>query len=320
MAIISIPQSIGGVTIPGSVTNGPLGMLFGGKKGGSLQYPRDLGSATRGHAVQFEIMEIRPAGYQEGKNTSMSDLATGAAGKASETIDAAKKAYTDTPGFVGGVGAAASTILSLEQPKSKVVQTIRLYMPETMAFSYASSYEDVELKGAIQDAVQGIAGAVSAGAGNVVQGISGAIDSNIAKLALKTKGLAINPMKQMIFQGISFREFQMAFTFTPYSKQEAQSVKKIIEAFRTHAAPTINSGAAGMFFIPPSVFNIKFMYKGKENPNITKVTEAVITNIDVNYAPNGFSTYSDGAPVQTQMTISFRENALIDRNKIKQGY
>jgi len=62
------------------------------------------------------------------------------------------------------------------------------------------------------------------------------------------------------------------------------------------------------------------MYKGKENPNITKVTEAVITNIDVNYAPNGFSTNSDGAPVQTQMTISFRENALIDRNKIKEGY
>jgi hypothetical protein len=45
-----------------------------------------------------------------------------------------------------------------------------------------------------------------------------------------------------------------------------------------------------------------------------------ITGIDVNFAPNGWSTYSDGAPVQTTMTVTFRENALVDRNKIKEGY
>ena len=317
MAIISIPQSIGGITIPGSVTNGPLGMLFGGKKGGSLQYPRDLGSATRGHAVQFEIMEILPAGYQEGKTTNLSSIASGVTDR---TIGEIKNAYTETPGFLAGIGAAANKTLTLKGAEKKLVETVRLYMPETMAFSYGASYNDVELASAITNAVEGVAGAVSAKAGNVVQGVSQAATSDLSKLALKTQGLALNPMQQLLFQGISFREFQMAFTFTPYSKQEAQTVQKIIKAFRTAAAPTINSGAAGMFFIPPSVFNIKFMYKGKENPNITKVTEAVITNIDVNYAPNGFSTNSDGAPVQTQMTISFRENALIDRNKIKEGY
>ena len=63
MAIISIPSSIGGIAIPGSVTNGPLGMLFGKKGGQGLQYPRDLGSATRAHAVQFEIFEVLPATY-----------------------------------------------------------------------------------------------------------------------------------------------------------------------------------------------------------------------------------------------------------------
>jgi hypothetical protein len=112
----------------------------------------------------------------------------------------------------------------------------------------------------------------------------------------------------------------MTFTFTPYSKQEAETVKKIIEAFRAAAAPTINKGTGGMFFIPPSVFNIKFLFKGKENKNVNKVTEAAIQTIDVNYAPNGWSTHADGAPVQTQMTISFKENALVDRNKIKEGY
>jgi hypothetical protein len=315
MAIISIPSSIGGVTIPGSVTNGPLGMLFGKKGGGNLQYPRDLGSATRGHSVRFEIVEVQPVGYQEGKETNFSSIGTGI----SESVKNVASAYSSAEGFGNGVAAAASK-LTLEPPKSKIVQTIDLYMPETMAFQYNASYNDIELKSAIQEAVQGAAGMVSKTAAGVVQGVSGAVDSDAAKLVLKTQGLAVNPMKQLVFQGIDFREFQMAFTFTPYSKQEAQTVKKIIQAFRTAAAPTINKGTGGMFFIPPSVLNIKFLFKGKENPNVNKVTEAAITGIDVNFAPNGWSTYSDGAPVQTTMTVTFRENALVDRNKIKEGY
>jgi hypothetical protein len=315
MAIISIPQSIGGITIPGSVTNGPLGMLFGKKGAGGLQYPRDLGSATRGHSVRFEITEIQPTGYEAGKEYNFSSIGSGLT---QQTTDVAS-AVSAAGGFTSGAGLAAGAAkLSLSPQKSKIIQTIDLYMPETMAFSYGASYDDISLKDAIQEAVQGVSSAI--GVGNVVQGVSGAIDSQVAKLALKSQGLAINPMKQLVFQGISFRDFQMTFTFTPYSKQEAQTVTKIIEAFRTAAAPTINNGTGGMFFIPPSVFNIKFLYKGKENKNINKVTEAAITTIDVNYAPNGWSTHSDGAPVQTQMTISFKENALVDRNKIKEGY
>jgi hypothetical protein len=314
MAIISIPSSIGGLTIPGSVTNGPLGMLFGSKGGGGLQYPRDLGSATRGHSVRFEIMEVQPANYDAKKEYDFSSIGS----NISTQVGNVAEAFTKGGGLTGGGFGAAAEKLTLQPNKTKVVQTIDLYMPETMAFTYGASYDDVNLKDAIQSAVQGAASAV--GVGSVVQGISGAIDSDAAKLALKTQGLAINPMKQMVFQGISFRTFQMSFTFTPYSKQEAQTVKKIIEAFRTHAAPTINKGTGGMFFIPPSVFNIKFLFKGKDNPNVNKVTEAVIESIDVNYAPNGWSTHADGAPVQSTMTISFKENALVDRNKIKEGY
>jgi hypothetical protein len=66
MAIISIPTSIGGVSIPGAVVNGPLGSLYQNKFGRTdLQYPRDLQSATRGHYVQFTISEIKPATFNK---------------------------------------------------------------------------------------------------------------------------------------------------------------------------------------------------------------------------------------------------------------
>jgi len=317
MAIISIPSSIGGVTIPGSVTNGPLGMLFG-KSGGkdSLQYPRDLGSATRGHSVRFEIKEIQPVGYQEGKETSFKSIGSGIVESAGKVVNTAIELAKN--GNTNGMKPEDKANISLEPNKSKVVATIDLYMPETMAFQYQSSYNDISLKEAVQSAAQAVAGGRIAG--SIVQGVNGVIDSDIAKLTLKSQGLAINPMQQMVFQGIDFREYQLAFTFTPYSKQEAQTVEKIIKMFKTHAAPRITTGAAGMFFIPPSVFNIKFLFKGKENKNVNKVAESVITSIDVNYAPNGWSTHSDGAPVQTTLTMNFKETVLIDRAKIEAGY
>ena len=113
MAIISIPSSVAGVTIPGAAINGPLGALFGNKFDSKfLQYPRDLGSATRGHAVQFEIMEILPAGYQEGKTTNLTDIVAGVGSNISNKVGEIKKAYNDTPGFFAGIGAAGNKTLT----------------------------------------------------------------------------------------------------------------------------------------------------------------------------------------------------------------
>jgi phosphoglycerate dehydrogenase-like enzyme len=47
---------------------------------------------------------------------------------------------------------------------------------------------------------------------------------------------------------------------------------------------------------------------------------AGMENIDVNYAPNGFTTQSDGAPTQIQLTINFKEIELLTRDRIEQGY
>jgi hypothetical protein len=70
MALISIPNSIGGVSIPGALVNGPLGALFGNKFGRTdLQYPRDLQSSTRGHVVLITINEVQPATYESIKTS-----------------------------------------------------------------------------------------------------------------------------------------------------------------------------------------------------------------------------------------------------------
>jgi hypothetical protein len=339
MAIISIPSSIGGVSIPGNLLKGPLAKLFNVGGITSLQYPRDLGSSTRGHTVQFTILEVKPIGYEQGKDYSLKNIGNAIGQTASDISSAAEKAYDASTGavdtgfnVVGAVFGSINEKISnrLKDRTTEIKAAITLYMPETLSFTNQASYTDTTLLDIAQEALQSlgtlgadkdsglmrkIAGAIP---GSINTGIS-AVRSNAGKLLLSTQGLAINPQNQLLFDGIGFRNYSMSFTFTPYSKEEANSVKEIIKMFKMHAAPRLVSGAGGMLFIPPSSFKLDFFFNGKRNENIGKVAESVIESIEVNYAPNGWSAHTDGAPVQTTMTISFKEIEIIDRAKIEKN-
>jgi hypothetical protein len=306
MAIISIPTSIGGINIPGALVNGPLGSLYSNTFGAqTLQYPRDLQSMTRGHVVHFTIKKTEPTQYGEaglkianaiGNIKSDVTSALTSLGEAAQTISS-------------GIGfKLTNTGLSLQPKREKIVGNIFLYMPDTLAFDYNSIYNSTSVKEIVKDLVPKGVSKEFSGMGEV------------ATAVLAQSGYAINPQMQLFFEKIDFRSYQMVFTFTPYSKQETEQVKKIIQMFRENAAPTISTGTKGMFFVAPSSFTLDFMFNGKPNPYITKVTESVIKSIDVNYAPNGYTTHDDGSPVQIQMTLQFQEIQLVDSAKIRNGY
>jgi hypothetical protein len=313
MALISIPTSIGGVSIPGNIINGPLGALFGNKFGlNNYQYPRDLGSATKGHVVQFSINEIDPITYEEAKKfvttaTSLEDV---------------KKKFSSITSFFSK---DEQKTLNFKPKRKRKIATISMYIPDTLNFQYNAGYGNLSLQ-QVANEVAGTAGSAFSNVpilGTLAKTASLGLtvaQSNAAKLALSTQGLAINPQQQLLFDGIDFRTYQMAFTFTPYSRQEAETVKEIIKLFRYHTAPQITTGGAGMFFVPPSTFDLDFMFNGQRNNNVTRVAESVIESIDVNYAPNGWAAHDNGAPVQTTLTMNFREIELIDKDKIKAGY
>jgi hypothetical protein len=323
MAIISIPSSIGGVSIPGTPINllkGPLASLFGLSSGlAKYQYPRDLGSATRGHYILFSINEVSEAQYQ-------------AAGKAFEAASEGnlKDAAALAVDFGTKVGEAAVANESSRTSTTKAV--IALYMPETMAFTYNSAYDDTSLL-AVAKEIGGAAAGLKGGKGviNKLKGMVGAAGgtfnkavtvagSQTARLALQTQGLAINPQKQLLFSGIGFRDYQLVFTFTPYSKKESEDIANIIKEFKKAAAPTITESAGGMFFKVPASFNLQFMFNGKENEKVSRVAESVLTTVDVNYSPNTWSAMDDGAPSQIMLTLNFKEIELIDSKKIGKSF
>jgi hypothetical protein len=336
MAIISIPSSVAGIQIPGAALKGPLGKLFGNKSSiATYTYPQDLGSKTKGHWVQFTINEIQPISFEplESGNPVSQLVKTGAQAanefdSSGSVLDKAKSAGTAVKNAVtpitNTVSKAASEIkdrinFSLTPKKQTQVAAIALYLPETLNFTNNAAYGSLNMFDIADEIVNLVSGLPLIG--KVATATLAAAKSSTAKLLLSTQGLAINPQQQILFDGIDFRTFQMTFVFTPSSKQEADMVKDIIKTFKKHAAPKLVEEVGGMFWVPPSTFNLDFFFNGAINTKISRVAECVIENIDVNYAPNGWSAHTDGSPIQTVMTINFKEIELIDRDKIEsEGY
>jgi hypothetical protein len=216
---------------------------------------------------------------------------------------------------------------------------IALYMPDTLLYSHQQSYDQLSLgtelggqalaagKSALEAYEQGGAGAAGESvlktAGEAakqfgVQGVANALGSGqTGQAILAATGRVINPMLEMVYKSPAFRTFQFDFTFYPRDEKEALEVQRILERFRFHQAPELLAGSEG-FLVPPSEFDIRFYYGGNLNPNIPGITTCVLTSIDINYAPNGFSAYEvpgenepilgrTGMPVAIQLTLQFQE-------------
>jgi hypothetical protein len=78
----------------------------------------------------------------------------------------------------------------------------------------------------------------------------------------------------------------------------------------------------GRLGIPVTV-NVEFWFGAKRNPHLFQIKDSFITTVDVNYTPTGvWNAYEDGAPIETQLNVTLKENAIISAQDIKQvgGY
>jgi hypothetical protein len=393
MAVLSIPTSFAGVSLPGllgSIASGPLSALFGGKGINSLKYPPDLAtSPSKNHYVSFSIKEVVPADYaaqtdvQPGTSISVRNAAelvsqggiAAAEGLKSAATSAAGSAIPGATTVSEGLSGTATGIeiaskwtskafakgLTISPQTKTLTDVISLYMPDSLEATYNASWEEMSLSAlgptlTSLRAIDQIAGANKGGdfssvgaaiktvgnsgnyassspevtllATNLASGLgldskAGIDAGKLQQVLLKGQGYALNPQVQFIFNQVDFRSFSLSFIFTPKSQQEADTVNKIIATFKRHFAPKFQQGKStsneSMFLIPPSTFELKFKIGQKENTYIPKYGECVLENMSVNYTPNGFAVYSTGVPVQTQLSLSFKEIVIVDRDSLDQG-
>jgi len=264
---------------------------------------------------------------------------------ASQNIsDETHKMFPTGVEFAKSVGTSLGNMKNNVTPQNflrtiqRTTDTIALYMPDTLSFSNSQTYKQTQLGGNILSAQ----GAVSIGTAimnsvqnsdtNAVpyttfaaQGLAQKSNSQLFKaLATAATGVVNNPMLEVIYSQPSFREFNFSFMFYPRSEKEAFTVQRILERFRFHQSPEIMKNTGGFFLIPPSEFDISFMYNGKQNPNIDKISTCVLKNVSINYAPKGFHAYEvagendpqlgrTGMPVGIGLSLSFMETQIITK-------
>ena len=206
---------------------------------------------------------------------------------------------------------------------------IFLYMPPTVQFTNQNQYTDISLTALGKDAISGAASVLSLGAGkegfmaSLFGGVQKAVSSvasgvgNIAAMG----GYPINPMVQILFTNTPQREFQFDLMFAPSTQAETGTLSNIIHTLRREAAPEPVRTGLVPFWKAPSSFDITFLHNGKENLAIPKIQECVLTQINVDYAPQGpWATFTNGYPVSVRMTLTFRERYPNGRDRIDLGY
>lgn len=182
------------------------------------------------------------------------------------------------------------------------------------AVSYAFSKEGINA--ATQSIVQGVnrfaadpkaaAKNLALGVGvNLLSGAPGVIPA-AAKSSLQ---LSANPFPVMIFQGTSFKPaFSFDWTLYPESLAEAVIIQKIIGYFRKEMLPErVDTNTS--ILKNPAIFEIKI------TPNNISRTfkRCVLTNMGVNYAPNGPSFLTDVTgnkekyPSAVSLSLTFQE-------------
>ena len=228
----------------------------------------------------------------------------------------------------------SASLKSMRQMK-RLSETIVMNVPNNLSVRYSMNYADEDqfastaAANATQDMTKmatenggnarsagGQAAGTTAGLINAAAGVGLAANS----FSSAATGLAANPKKEQIFKNVDFRTFSFEYTFAPRNAKEADQVKKIIKAFKVHMHPEYKDTNAYLL-IYPSEFDIVYYQGNEENLNLPRHTSCVLTEMSINYTPNNqFSTFTDGTPNIVNMTLVFKELAILTKDQIMDGF
>jgi len=304
---------------------------------GAVYYPQETSQLGDGHYIIFDIMENLKTGYGGTKNYKMGGGKTypTSMGQVGERKRNRSKKMSELKkfGFDTNKARTQNSGLAVSNPThtTTISDSIILYTPpQGTKFDYKVNFEGMDtgiagqllglldgknLVGKLKDAGGAfLEGITQAALEIVVPGFGGARD--------KRRGKSVNPKAEFVFKGVPFRSFTYPFEFAPKNEKEKEDVQKIISILKFHMHP--EKFGPG-FLLAPSEFQITYMYKDGPNMYIPKISRCALTDMSVDYSPEGvFTTFKGddkGAhPVLTKMELSFTEMEIMTKETIAEGH
>lgn len=285
----------------------------------TVEDPSSIPPTQRGDATALNSSAAAAIGI-----TAVGGAVTGALAKAVGITGEASTVAGAGLGLAAGA-ALSKQAASFTRAQKRLKQAIALYMPNDLSVKYSMDWSEEETA---------LAAAAFTGADVISRFLVPGKKSGIGQAgltlgtsaALKTPGtgdylsnvtgLAVNPKKEQIFKGVNYRTFSMTYNFYPRSPSETMNVNEIIKAFKLHMHPEFKDDF-NFLYIYPSEFDIFYYNNGVENPNIHRHTSVILTDLDVNYTPDGqYNAFDDGMSTHITMTLTFKELALLTKQNI----
>ena len=218
-------------------------------------------------------------------------------------------------------------------------QYIGFPIPQGIEFSDGASYDDASL---------GYTGAAAMGAiktltssGNMVESAkqfigSGGIDrlkgqfDNVGanSISVAAAGSLDDGMKSAVgiglkatmnkhvvteFTGIGTRSFGFKFKLVASSKRESDIIRDIGTAFRNGLYPEADVLALKY----PPTWTIRFMMGSSDIPYLPKIWECYLTALSVSYNGSANLWHTDGAPIECDISVSFKETRALRHQDIR---
>lgn len=294
----------------------------------NLIFPEDLGNEDNGHYIVFNInVPVK----------SDTDPSIRSALQTGDEVLPGDYSKVDVLRFGGfpGYGGRSAQLAALPRGTRRIARSIAMYVPSQMTWDTSHEWSDISLTALGGDIMTGVArgvggfvgGLANMATGGMVGTVAGALGSaasgivnNIPRVS-QVAGKPINPLKEVLFSHTHLREFIFEFLMVPRNAREAAAIKAIIANFRYWSAPEIDT-AMPLFFIPPAEFDITLYNRGEENTHVPRFNTSVLTRLMVNYIPfnDSYTTYTDGHPVGTLMTLQFTELEVLHKQRVLQGF
>jgi len=233
-------------------------------------------------------------------------------------------------------------------PTRRLKTAISMYMPTSVSAGYSSQYTDTEIgigaaavldSGFYDQLTSGQLGGAFDAISNFLPDIAKSIElkalgaagmipgfQGIRELSEMRSGVIVAERMELAFKGIDKRTFQYEFKMSPKSQEEAKEIRSIINAFKLNMLPEFEgSDQHGRSLIVPNTFDIEYMWNGAQNNFLHKISTCVLSDMSVSYGGDKFKTHAgingDGAPpIDTTLSLTFKEMELITREKASEGF
>jgi hypothetical protein len=255
-----------------------------------------------------------------------------------------------------GAGAEfkAQSILTNEN-KTNSRSSCKMYMPSSIVFQDGVSYSTADL-GFIGGAAsagmsngQGMIESLASGGfqslGNLYDALKGSVSQDAARLgATRLAGMAgkngaidgavrgtlrTSPVANMtmLFDKPQLRTFSFSFKMQPVSEREAEMVSEIVKFFRTELYPdAFNTDTLGGISVPfgyrfPNEIKISLHYgKSNSGKNFIRFKPCYLTNFQATFNAPSASFFKGGHFQETTISMTLRENELLNKKDIQDGF